>query len=239
MGTQKEKAELHLGGGAKKVIISAPPKDAVPIYVIGVNHQNYQASDTVVSNASCTTNCLAPLTKVVHDNFGLVEGLMTTVHAMTATQLTVDGPSRGGKDWRGGRCASQNIIPSATGAAKAVGKCLPVLNGKLTGMAFRVPTPDVSVVDLTCRIEKGAKYEEIVAAIKEAAAGPMKGVLDWTEDEVVSTDFVSCKSSSIFDVGAGIALNDNFVKLVTWYDNEWGYSNRLVDLAIYMKSIDG
>jgi len=237
--TAQEKAELHIKGGAKKVIISAPPKDAVPIYVVGVNHKQYKTSDTVVSNASCTTNCLAPLTKVIDDKFGLVEGLMTTVHAMTATQLTVDGPSRGGKDWRGGRCASQNIIPSSTGAAKAVGKVLPQLNGKLTGMAFRVPTPDVSVVDLTCRLEKGAKYEDIVAAIKEAAAGDMAGVLDWTDEEVVSTDFVTCKSSSIFDVGAGIALNDNFVKLVSWYDNEWGYSNRLVDLALYMKSIDG
>jgi len=237
--TAKEKAELHLKGGAKKVIISAPPKDSVPIYVVGVNHKDYKSTDTVVSNASCTTNCLAPLTKVVHEKFGIVEGLMTTVHAMTATQLTVDGPSRGGKDWRGGRCASQNIIPSSTGAAKAVGKVLPSVNGKLTGMAFRVPTPDVSVVDLTCRLEKGAKYEDIVAAVKEAAAGDMKGVLDWTEDEVVSTDFVSCKSSSIFDVGAGISLSDTFVKLVSWYDNEWGYSNRLVDLAIYMKSIDG
>jgi len=237
--TQKEKAELHLGGGAKKVIISAPPKDAVPIYVIGVNHENYQASDTVVSNASCTTNCLAPLTKVIHDNFGIVEGLMTTVHAMTATQLTVDGPSRGGKDWRGGRCASQNIIPSSTGAAKAVGKVMPEVNGKLTGMAFRVPTPDVSVVDLTCRLEKGASYDDIVAAVKAAAAGPMQGVLEWTDEEVVSTDFVTCKASSIFDVGAGIALNDNFVKLVTWYDNEWGYSNRLVDLAIHMNKVDG
>merc|ERR1712076_286847 len=177
--------------------------------------------------------------KVVNDKFGIVEGLMTTVHAMTATQLTVDGPSRGGKDWRGGRCASQNIIPSSTGAAKAVGKCLPALNGKLTGMAFRVPTPDVSVVDLTCRLEKGAKYEEIVAKIKEAAEGPMSGFLDWTEDEVVSTDFVSCKASSIFDVKAGIALTDNFVKLVSWYDNEWGYSNRLVELAIHMNSQDG
>merc|ERR1712176_1710872 len=236
--TQKEKAELHLGGGAKKVIISAPPKDAVPIYVIGVNHENYQSSDTVVSNASCTTNCLAPLTKVVHDKFGIVEGLMTTVHAMTATQLTVDGPSRGGKDWRGGRCASQNIIPSSTGAAKAVGKVIPELNGKLTGMAFRVPTPDVSVVNLTVRLAKPAKMTDIVAAVQEAAAGDMKGILDWTEDEVVSTDFVSCKSSSIFDVGAGIALSDTFVKLVSWYDNEWGYSNRLVDLAIYMKSQD-
>merc|ERR1711939_551845 len=228
--TAKEKAELHLKGGAKKVIISAPPKDAVPIYVVGVNHTEYKATDTVVSNASCTTNCLAPLTKVVHEKFGIVEGLMTTVHAMTATQLTVDGPSRGGKDWRGGRCASQNIIPSSTGAAKAV--------GKVPGMAFRVPTPDVSVVDLTCRIEKAAKYEEIVAAIKEAAAGPMRGVLDWTDEEVVSTDFVSCKASSIFDVNAGISLNDNFVKLVSWYDNEWGYSDRLVDLAIHMASKD-
>merc|ERR1719273_2682129 len=209
------------------------------MYVMGVNHENYKSSDTVVSNASCTTNCLAPLAKVVHDNFGLKEGLMTTVHAMTATQLTVDGPSRGGKDWRGGRCASQNIIPSATGAAKAVGKVIPAVNGKLTGMAFRVPTPDVSVVDLTCRLEKPAKYEAIVAAVKEAAAGPMKGVLDWTDEEVVSTDFVSCKSSSIFDVGAGIALSDTFVKLVSWYDNEWGYSNRLVDLAIYMSQQDG
>merc|ERR1712013_535015 len=235
----KEKAELHLKGGAKKVIISAPPKDAAPIYVVGVNHLEYKTSDTVVSNASCTTNCLAPLAKVIHENYGIKEGLMTTVHAMTATQLTVDGPSRGGKDWRGGRCASQNIIPSSTGAAKAVGKVLPSLNGKLTGMAFRVPTPDVSVVDLTVCLEKPAKYEEIVAAVKEYAAGDMKGVLDWTEDEVVSTDFVSCKSSSIFDVGAGISLNDNFVKLVTWYDNEWGYSNRLVDLALHMKSVDG
>merc|ERR1711862_369680 len=237
--TAKEKAELHIKGGAKKVIISAPPKDAVPIYVVGVNHKDYKASDTVVSNASCTTNCLAPLTKVVHEKFGITEGLMTTVHAMTATQLTVDGPSRGGKDWRGGRCASQNIIPSSTGAAKAVGKVYPKLNGKLTGMAFRVPTPDVSVVDLTCRLEKPAKYDEIVAAVKRASEEEMKGVLDWTDEEVVSTDFVSCKSSSIFDVSAGIALNDNFVKLVSWYDNEWGYSNRLVDLAIHMKTQDG
>jgi len=236
--TEKEKAELHIAGGCKKVVISAPPKDAVPIYVVGVNHTDYKTTDTVVSNASCTTNCLAPLVKCVDQKFGIVEGLMTTVHAMTATQLTVDGPSRGGKDWRGGRCASQNIIPSSTGAAKAVGKCYPALNGKLTGMAFRVPTPDVSVVDLTCRLEKPAKYADIVAAIKESAAGDMKGVLDWTEDEVVSTDFVSCKTSSIFDVNAGIALNDNFVKLVSWYDNEWGYSNRLVDLVVYMSQHD-
>merc|ERR1712228_599099 len=224
-----------MGGGAKKVIISAPSGD-VPMYVMGVNHTEYKASDTVVSNASCTTNCLAPLAKVVHENFGIVEGLMTTVHAMTATQLTVDGPSRGGKDWRGGRCASQNIIPSSTGAAKAVGKCLPALNGRLTGMAFRVPTPDVSVVDLTCALEKPAKMDDIVAKIKEAAAGPMKGVLDWTDEEVVSTDFVTCPASSIVDIGAGIALNDTFVKLVSWYDNEWGYSNRLVDLAIFMST---
>merc|ERR1712153_124450 len=237
--TERAKAELHIKGGCKKVIISAPPKDDVPMYVMGVNQTDYKTSDTVVSNASCTTNCLAPLTKVVNDNFGIVEGLMTTVHAMTATQLVVDGPSRGGKDWRGGRCASQNIIPYSTGAAKAVGKVLPSVNGKLTGMAFRVPTPDVSVVDLTCRLTNGATYDQIVAAVKEAAAGDMAGVLDWTEDEVVSTDFVSCKASSVFDVGTGIALNDTFVKLVTWYDNEWGYSNRMVDLAIYMKSIDG
>jgi len=236
--TAQEKAELHIKGGTKKVIISAPPKDAVPIYVFGVNHTNYKTSDTVVSNASCTTNCLAPLTKIIHEKFGVEEGLMTTVHAMTATQLTMDGPLRGGKDWRCGRCASQNITPSSTGAAKAVGKVLPDVNGKLTGMAFRVPTPDVSVVDLTCRLKKPAKYDEIVAAIKEAAAGDMKGVLDWTDEEVVSTDFITCKSSSIFDVGAGIALNDTFIKLVAWYDNEWGYSNRLVDLAIYMASKD-
>merc|ERR1712014_406836 len=236
--TAKEKAELHIKGGCEKVIISAPPKDAVPIYVVGVNHTEYKTSDTVVSNASCTTNCLAPLAKVVNDNFGIVEGLMTTVHAMTATQLTVDGPSRGGKDWRGGRCASQNIIPSSTGAAKAVGKVLPAVNGKLTGMAFRVPTPDVSVVDLTCRLEKAASYADIVAAVKEAAAGPMKGVVDWTNEEVVSKDFVTCKASSIFDVGADISLSDTFVKLVSWYDNEWGYSNRLVDLAVYMSSKD-
>merc|ERR1711976_434109 len=232
----KEKAELHLQGGAKKVIISAPPKDTVPIYVVGVNHKDYKASDTVVSNASCTTNCLAPLTKCVHEKFGIVEGLMTTVHAMTATQLTVDGPSRGGKDWRAGRCASQNIIPASTGAAKAVGICYPAVKGKLTGMAFRVPTPDVSVVDLTCRLEKPAKMDDIVAKIKEAAAGDMKGVLDWTDEEVVSQDFVTNNASSIVDVGAGIALNDTFVKLVSWYDNEWGYSNRLVDLAIFMAS---
>lgn len=237
--TAKEKAELHIKGGCKKVLISAPPKDSVPIYVVGVNHTEYKTSDTVVSNASCTTNCLAPLAKVVDQKYGILEGLMTTVHAMTATQLTVDGPSRGGKDWRGGRCASQNIIPSSTGAAKAVGKCYPPVNGKLTGMAFRVPTADVSVVDLTVRLSKPAKYDDIVAAVKEAAAGEMKGVLDWTEDEVVSQDFTTCASSSVFDVKAGISLNDNFVKLVTWYDNEWGYSNRLVDLCVHMAQVDG
>merc|ERR1719219_704316 len=207
------------------------------MFVMGVNEKKYTKDLKVVSNASCTTNCLAPLVKVIHNEFGIVEGLMTTVHAVTATQKTVDGPSH--KDWRGGRGAFQNIIPSSTGAAKAVGKVLPAVNGKLTGMAFRVPTPDVSVVDLTCRLEKPAKYDEIVAAIKEAAAGDMKGVLDWTDEEVVSTDFVTCKASSVFDVGAGIALNETFVKLVSWYDNEWGYSNRLVDLAIYMAKIDG
>merc|ERR1712061_300149 len=238
MGTQKEKAELHLGGGAKKVIISAPPKDAVPIYVIGVNHENYQSSDTVVSNASCTTNCLAPLTKVVHEEFGIVEGLMTTVHAMTATQLVVDGPSRGGKDWRGGRCASQNIIPSSTGAAKAVGKVIPALNGKLTGMAFRVPTPDVSVVDLTVRLSKETTYEEICAKIKEMSEGSMKGILGYTEDMVVSTDFLGDDRSSIFDAKAGIQLSNTFVKLVSWYDNEHGYSNRIIDLIKYMEKQD-
>merc|ERR1711933_296261 len=237
--TAKEKAELHIKGGAKKVIISAPPKDAVPIYVVGVNHKDYKSTWAVVSNASCTTNCLAPLTKVVNDKFGIKEGLMTTVHAMTATQLTVDGPSRGGKDWRGGRAASENIIPSSTGAAKAVGKVIPELNGKLTGMAFRVPTPDVSVVDLTCRLAKPAKMTDIAAKIKEAASGKMKGVLAFTDQEVVSTDFVTCKDSSIFDLQACIALNDTFVKLVSWYDNEWGYSNRLIDLACHMSVVDG
>jgi len=237
--TAKEKAELHISGGAKKVIISAPPKDAVPMYVMGVNHTDYKKEDTVVSNASCTTNCLAPLTKVINDSFGVVEGLMTTVHAMTATQLTVDGPSRGGKDWRGGRCASQNIIPSSTGAAKAVGKVIPDVNGKLTGMAFRVPTPDVSVVDLTVRLAKAATMKEISDAVKAAADGPMKGVLGFTDEEVVSNDFKTEKLSSVFDEGACISLNDTFVKLVSWYDNEWGYSNRLVELACYMKSIDG
>merc|ERR1712093_841668 len=237
--TTKEKASAHLKGGAKKVVISAPSADA-PMYVCGVNLDKYDPKDDVISNASCTTNCLAPLAKVLHDNFGIVEGLMTTVHAMTATQLTVDGPSRGGKDWRGGRCASQNIIPSATGAAKAVGKVIPELNGKLTGMSFRVPTADVSVVDLTVRLDKGATYDEIKATIKAASeSDKLKGILGYTEDAVVSTDFLGDSHSSVFDVTSGISLNDNFVKLVSWYDNEWGYSNRLVDLAVHMAKTDG
>merc|ERR1719334_2434254 len=199
---------------------------------------DYKASDTVVSNASCTTNCLAPLAKVVHEKFGLVEGLMTTVHAMTATQLTVDGPSRGGKDWRGGRCASQNIIPSSTGAAKAVGKVIPELNRKLTGMAFRVPTPDVSVVDLTVRTQKEASYEDICKCIKAASEGPMKGILGYTDEDLVSTVFLGDQRSSIFDAKAGIQLSKTFVKLVSWYDNEMGYSNRVIDLLTYMQSRD-
>merc|ERR1712098_132128 len=205
---------------------------------MGVNEDSYSPDMNVVSNASCTTNCLAPLVKVVHDNFGITEGLMTTVHAMTANQLSVDGPSRGGKDWRGGRCASQNIIPSSTGAAKAVGKVLPELNGKLTGMAFRVPTPDVSVVDLTVRIEKEASYEDICAKIKEASEGSMKGILGYTDEALVSTDFVGDDRSSIFDAKAGIQLSKTFVKLVSWYDNEMGYSNRVIDLITYMQSQD-
>lgn len=237
--TSKDKAALHVSGGASKVIISAPPKDDTPMFVMGVNHEEYTPSHQVVSNASCTTNCLAPLAKVVHEKFGIVEGLMTTVHAMTANQLTVDGPSKGGKDWRAGRCAGSNIIPASTGAAKAVGKVIPALNGKLTGMAFRVPVPDVSVVDLTCKLAKPAKYEDIVAAVRAAAEGPLKGILGVADEEVVSQDFCGDKRSSIFDVKAGIQLNDTFVKLVSWYDNEWGYSNRLVDLAVYMSQKDG
>jgi glyceraldehyde 3-phosphate dehydrogenase len=234
--TTIDKASLHLSGGAKKVVISAPSADA-PMYVMGVNNKKYDGSAHVVSNASCTTNCLAPLAKVIDTNFGIVEGLMTTVHATTATQKTVDGPS--GKDWRGGRGAGANIIPSSTGAAKAVGKVLPQLDGKLTGMAFRVPTPDVSVVDLTCRLAKPAKYEEICNAIKAAVTDPEYcGVIGYTEDEVVSNDFITDSRSSIFDKKAGIALNDSFVKLVSWYDNEWGYSNRVVDLIAHMNTVD-
>jgi glyceraldehyde 3-phosphate dehydrogenase len=233
--TTIEKASAHFKGGAKKVIISAPSADA-PMYVMGVNHESYDPKNNVVSNASCTTNCLAPLAKVIHDNFEIVEALMTTVHATTATQKTVDGPS--GKTWRDGRGAQQNIIPASTGAAKAVGKVIPALNGKLTGMAFRVPTADVSVVDLTCRLGKAAKYDDIKKVIKAAAEGPMKGVLAYTEDEVVSSDFIGDENSSIFDAKAGIQLNDNFVKLISWYDNEYGYSCRVIDLISYMKSKD-
>jgi len=224
-----EDCKKHIQGGAKKVVITAPPKDDTPMFVMGVNEDKYDPKIEVLSNASCTTNCLAPLAKIVHEKFGIVEGLMTTVHAVTATQKTVDGPS--GKDWRAGRGANQNIIPASTGAAKAVTKVLPSLNGKLTGMSFRVPTPDVSVVDLTCRLEKEATYEDICKAIKEASEGSMKGIMGYTEDEVVSTDFLGDNRSSIFDAKAGIALNKNFVKLVSWYDNEWGYSNRVVDLV--------
>lgn len=233
--TTTEKASAHLKGGAKKVVISAPSADA-PMFVMGVNQDKYTKDMTVISNASCTTNCLAPLTKVINDNFGIVEGLMTTVHSTTATQKTVDGPSK--KDWRGGRAASANIIPSSTGAAKAVGKVIPELNGKLTGMSFRVPTIDVSVVDLTCRLAKPATYEEIKAAVKKASEGELKGILDYTEDDVVSSDFLGDPHTSIFDAKAGIALNDNFVKLVSWYDNEWGYSNKVVDLISYISKVD-
>nr|WGH73120.1 glyceraldehyde-3-phosphate dehydrogenase protein [Allium wallichii] len=231
--TDKDKAAAHLKGGAKKVVISAPSGNA-PMFVVGVNHTSYTPDLDIVSNASCTTNCLAPLAKVINDKFGIVEGLMTTVHAMTATQKTVDGPSS--KDWRGGRAASFNIIPSSTGAAKAVGKVLPALNGKLTGMAFRVPTVDVSVVDLTVRLEKKATYEEIKAAIKAESEGSLKGILGYVDEDLVSTDFLGDNRSSIFDAKAGIALNDNFVKLVAWYDNEWGYSSRVVDLIRHMSS---
>ncbi|AYA06964.1 glyceraldehyde-3-phosphate dehydrogenase [Rahnella aquatilis] len=225
-------ARKHITAGAKKVVLTGPSKDNTPMFVMGVNHKEY-AGQEIVSNASCTTNCLAPLAKVINDNFGIVEALMTTVHATTATQKTVDGPSH--KDWRGGRGASQNIIPSSTGAAKAVGKVIPALNGKLTGMAFRVPTPNVSVVDLTARLEKPASYKEICAVIKAASeAGDLKGVLGYTEDDVVSTDFNGEKLTSVFDAKAGIALNDNFVKLVSWYDNETGYSNKVLDLIAHV-----
>jgi len=230
--TTIEKASLHLQGGAKKVIISAPSADA-PMFVMSVNHTNYTKDINILSNASCTTNCLAPLAKIVHEEYGIVEGLMTTVHATTATQKTVDGPS--GKDWRGGRGAGQNIIPASTGAAKAVGKVLPALNGKLTGMSFRVPTPDVSVVDLTCKLAKETTYDEIKALMKsKAESDEYKGVFGYTEDQVVSTDFQGDSRSSVFDAGAGIMLTSTFVKLVSWYDNEWGYSNRLVELAMHV-----
>ena len=232
----QEKAQAYLKGGAKKVIFSAPAKDNdTPTFVMGVNHKEYKNSMNVVSNASCTTNCLAPLAKVINDNFGIVEGLMSTIHAATATQKTVDGPSN--KDWRGGRAASANIIPSSTGAARAVGLVIPSLKGKLTGMAFRVRTVNVSVVDLTVRLEKGASYDKIKATVKAAAEGELKGILGYTEDKVVSSDFIGEYCTSVFDADAGIALSDNFVKLVTWYDNEWGYSCKLVDLVRYMDSV--
>jgi len=233
--TTTEKCQPHIQAGAKKVIITAPSADA-PMFVMGVNEEKYTGKETVVSNASCTTNCLAPLAKIIHEKYGILEALMTTVHSYTATQKTVDGPSH--KDWRGGRGAAQNIIPSSTGAAKAVGKVIPSLNGKLTGMAFRVPTPNVSVVDLTCRLEKPAKYEDICATIKEASNGAMKNIMEYTDEEVVSTDFIGNTHSSIFDAKAGIALNDTFVKLVAWYDNEYGYSHRVVDLIKYMAKKD-
>jgi glyceraldehyde 3-phosphate dehydrogenase len=229
-----ESARAHLNAGAKRVVMSAPSKDATPIFVMGVNHTSY-AGQEIVSNASCTTNCLAPMAKVLHDNFGIVNGLMTTVHATTATQKTVDGPSV--KDWRGGRGAAQNIIPSSTGAAKAVGRVIPELNGKLTGMAFRVPTPDVSVVDLTVNLARPASYEQIKAAMKAASEGPMAGILGYTEDEVVSTDFLGESCTSVFDANAGIALTDTFVKLVAWYDNEWGYSCKCIDLMRHMATV--
>jgi glyceraldehyde 3-phosphate dehydrogenase len=228
-------AAKHIAAGAKRVVMSAPAKDDTPTFVMGVNHLKYTADMTIVSNASCTTNCLAPVAKVLNDNFGILEGLMTTVHAVTATQKTVDGPSA--KDWRGGRGAYQNIIPSSTGAAKAVGLVIPELKGKLTGMSFRVPTPNVSVVDLTCRLEKGASYEEIKAAMKKASENELKGILGYTEEAVVSNDFLGDARTSIFDADAGISLNNNFVKVVSWYDNEWGYSNKLVDLICFMDNV--
>ncbi|MCJ1228986.1 glycerol-3-phosphate dehydrogenase [Toensbergia leucococca] len=233
--TTTEKAKAHLKGGAKKVVISAPSADA-PMFVMGVNEKSYKSDIEVISNASCTTNCLAPLAKVVNDNFTIIEGLMTTIHSYTATQKTVDGPSA--KDWRGGRTAAQNIIPSSTGAAKAVGKVIPELNGKLTGMSMRVPTSNVSVVDLTCRLEKSTTYDQIKEAIKKASEGEMKGIMSYTEDDIVSTDLNGDNHSSIFDAKAGIALNDHFVKLVSWYDNEWGYSRRVLDLLAYISAVD-
>ncbi|PRY55389.1 glyceraldehyde-3-phosphate dehydrogenase (NAD+) [Arcticibacter pallidicorallinus] len=225
----QESAGKHITAGAKKVVMSAPAKDDTPTFVLGVNHKELKADQNIVSNASCTTNCLAPIAKVLNDKFGIIEGLMSTIHAVTATQKTVDGPSA--KDWRGGRGAYQNIIPSSTGAAKAVALVIPELKGKLTGMSFRVPVPDVSVVDLVVRLEKSATYEDIKAAMKEASEGELKGILGYTEDDVVSQDFLTDARTSIFDAKAGIALNDNFVKVVSWYDNEWGYSNKLIDLV--------
>jgi glyceraldehyde 3-phosphate dehydrogenase len=232
--TTLETAQYHIDGGAKKVVISAPSADA-PMFVMGVNHTEAKATDTIVSNASCTTNCLAPLAKVINDNFGIIEGLMTTVHATTATQLTADGPSR--KDWRGGRAASVNIIPSSTGAAKAVGKVIPALNGKLTGMSFRVPTVDVSVVDLTVKVAKETSYDEIMAVLKKASENELKGILGFTEDDVVSQDFVGDSRTSVVDAKAGIGLNSTFFKLVSWYDNEYGYSSKLIDLSVHVAGL--
>lgn len=231
----QESAQKHIDAGAKKVVLSAPAKDDTPTFVMGVNHTELTAAMNIVSNASCTTNCLAPIAKVLNDNFGITEGLMTTVHAVTATQKTVDSPSA--KDWRGGRGAYQNIIPSSTGAAKAVGLVIPELKGKLTGMSFRVPVPNVSVVDLTCRLAKGASFDDIKKAMKTASETTMKGILGYTEDQVVSTDFLGDARTSIFDADASISLNDNFVKVVSWYDNEWGYSNKLVDLMVHMSTV--
>ena len=231
----KETAQKHIQAGAKKVVLSAPSKDDTPMFVMGVNHKEITKDLDVVSNASCTTNCLAPVAKVLNDNFGIAEGLMTTVHAVTATQKTVDSVSK--KDWRGGRGASQNIIPSSTGAAKAVTKVIPSLKGKLTGMAFRIPTTNVSVVDLTCRLEKAAPYDQIKAAMKKASEGELKGILGYTEEAVVSSDFNGVERTSIFDAAAGISLNDNFVKVVAWYDNEWAYSCKLLDLILYIDSV--
>ena len=233
----KEKAQGHIDAGAKYVIMSAPSKDDTPMFVMGVNEDKYEKGTKFVSNASCTTNCLAPLAKVLHDNFGILEGLMTTVHAMTATQQTVDGPSA--KDWRGGRAASANIIPSSTGAAKAVGKVIPELDGKLTGMSFRVPTVNVSTVDLTVRLEKETTYEEICKVMKEAAEGALKGIVGYTDEAVVSSDFIGDARTSIFDVNAGIQLSPTFVKVVSWYDNEWGYSNKVVELVEHMAKVNG
>ena len=233
----KDSAQGHIDAGAKYVVMSAPSKDDTPMYVVGVNEGTYVKGAQFVSNASCTTNCLAPVAKVLNDKFGIVEGLMTTVHAVTATQKTVDGPSA--KDWRGGRAASGNIIPSSTGAAKAVGVVIPELNGKLTGMSLRVPTLNVSVVDLTVRLEKGASYKEICAAMKEASEGELKGILGYTDEDVVSSDFIGDARTSIFDEKAGIQLSDNFVKVVSWYDNEWGYSNKVLELVAHMKQVNG
>ena len=230
----KEKCQAHLDAGAKRVIMSAPSKDDTPMFVFGVNHKKY-SGESMVSNASCTTNCLAPIVKVLNENFGIVEGLMTTVHATTNTQKTVDAPSA--KDWRGGRAAAANIIPSSTGAAKAVGKVIPEMNGKLTGMSFRVPTVNVSVVDLTCRLDKPASYDEIKAAMKKASEGELKGILGYTEDAVVSSDFMTDPRTSIFDAEAGISLNPNFVKVVSWYDNEWGYSNKVLEMIAHMDTV--